>query len=83
MRWFSPVIFLGAAAYVLWYNQSHVDSVLMFPFADAIFPSAKGDPQALGRVSAFLLAGVGGVLGLKSAYLELRDAKARKETLGS
>lgn len=59
MRFLTPVLFFAAAGYVQWFNTSHTDEVLMFPFIDVLYPDAAGDPHAMGEASAVLLAAIG------------------------
>lgn len=75
-RWISPLLFFAAAAYVFQYNEGHTDSVLMLPFVDAIFPSLKGNPVAIGLRSVMLLVGIGGLLCLSPIIGLFRSQKS-------
>lgn len=67
MRFFTPVVLLLAAAYVLVHNQRSPDEVLALSFMGRVVPSIADDPRALGQASAGLLAAVGGLLLVRAA----------------
>ena len=67
MRFFTPVVLLLAAAFVVIYNRRSPDEVLALSFMGRLFPSIASDPRALGDASAGLLALVGGVTLLRAA----------------
>ena len=58
MRFLTPVVFAGAAAYVGWFNAAHGDRALILPFLDALDPSVAGDPAAEGALTVKVLAGL-------------------------
>lgn len=61
-RYLTPILFFAAAAYVDWHNTSQSGSVLMFPFIDLVYPAAKGDPVQLGKISVWMLVGIGALI---------------------
>jgi hypothetical protein len=76
VRWFTPAFFLVAAAWVAWHNAHDSGRTFLFPFVESLVPSTRGDPAAMGRVSVWILAGLGGVFLLRSVWWEVR---ARRE----
>ena len=62
LRYVWPLLFFGAAGWVWQYNGSHSDRKVVFPFVDVIVPSAAGDPQRMGEISAYIVAGLGVIL---------------------
>ena len=56
IRWFNPLLFLGAALWVWRYNQTHTDRKLMLPFMEAL---VGPDPVAQGEISWQILLAVG------------------------
>ena len=61
MRFFTPVLLLGAAITLRIYNPSESGDVLLFPFIETLVPSTEGDPMAQARVSEWILWGAGGL----------------------
>ncbi len=47
-RWFSPILFFAASAYVYHYNSTRTDSVLLLPFME---PLAGPSPHAQGQMT--------------------------------
>lgn len=47
-RWFSPLLFFVATAYVYHYNSTRTDSVLLLPFLE---PLVGPSPQAQGQAT--------------------------------
>lgn len=76
MRWITPLLFLGAAAYVWHYNQTHASSKLLFPFLQAL---VDGTPEQLGQWSAGLFAGIGVLFAVLALRDEIRDRRERDE----
>ena len=56
-RFLVPVVLLAAAAWLLNNNQT-ADEVIAFSFVDDLVPSTRGDPQAMGRFSVWILVGL-------------------------
>ncbi len=77
-RFLSPILFLGAGAYVWWFNSQHTDRLLAFPFITALFPSLEGDLSGQGKASAAMMLGIGGLL-LILALLRRRPAEPGQE----
>ncbi len=75
MHFLTPALLFGAAAAVHFYNASHTESVLLFPFVERIFPSTAGNPGAMGAVSVKLLA----ALGCVSLALQAWNARRRAQ----
>lgn len=73
MRFITPLIFFGAAGYVWWYNQNHLDRIVMAVVIDLIAPATKGDPFAQGRLTVYLLAAVGGLFLVRDVIWYLRE----------
>ena len=55
MRFFTPVLLLGAALTLHLYNPSDTGEVLLFPFVDLLVPSTEGDRMAQAEVSERIL----------------------------
>jgi hypothetical protein len=79
MRWLWPVLMFAIAGWVAFYNSSHTDRKLLFPFVDAIFPDLAGDPAAMGERSVLLLLGVAGVVTLLTFIEQLRAIARRAQ----
>ena len=62
LRYVWPLLFFVAAGWAWQYNGSHADRKVVFPFVDVIVPSVAGDPQQMGEVTVYLVAGLGVVL---------------------
>lgn len=58
MRWLWPLLMFAITGWVWYYNQSHTDRQVLFPFVDEIFPELGDDPIAMGRRSFELLLGL-------------------------
>jgi hypothetical protein len=78
MRFLTPILFAAAGAWVLYYNGSHADSVLLLPMIDQIDPSTAGNPQAQGQRSAQILFALAGVFALwdTAMWLKARNSAA-------
>jgi len=74
MRFLTPTVLLGMAAYVHHHNTTTGGRVLLFPFIDKIVPSTEGNPYEMGEASVYLLAGLG-VLSLVLAIVGRMRAK--------
>ena len=59
MRFFTPVLLLGAALTLHLYNPTETGEVLLFPFIDTLVPSTEGDRMAQAEVSEWILWGTG------------------------
>ncbi len=66
MRFFSPVVFAGFAAYVAWEATNGDDRIVAFPMLKAVLPESQQDPQSLGLASAVLLAAFAVFTGLRA-----------------
>ena len=65
MRWFVPLLLIGAAVYVAQYNSTHQEGVIVIAFLDLV-PGIGSDPKTLGARSWQLLLSLGVVsLGLR------------------
>lgn len=67
-RYLPAVVFLGAGAFVLWYNASSSDSVLALGFIDELWPKAKGDLQLQGRITGIGFLVLGFLFGFRAVY---------------
>ena len=70
-RWLPPIVLFVMAAYVRNFNQTHVDSALLFPLLDYV-PSLKGDLVAQADASWKFFAVLGGVVTVASLYDQIR-----------
>lgn len=61
-RFFSPLLFLGAGAGVLWFNSQHTDRVLAFPFMTTLMPSLEGDLAGQGQATGMAMLVIGALL---------------------
>lgn len=73
MRFITPVLFLAAAGYVYWYNQNHLDRLVLAFVFDLLVPSSKGDLVAQGRYTVMTLAGVGVLYLIRDIIWYLRE----------
>ena len=65
MRWFVPLLLIGAAVFVAHHNSTTEDGVIIIAFLDLV-PGIGSDPKTLGARSWQLLLGLGVVsLGLR------------------
>jgi len=76
IRFFTPLVFFSAAAFVTWNNGQGGD-ILAFGFLGSIFPEIAGDPAALGRASVGLLIAVGVLTGVSAGLREVRSRGAQ------
>lgn len=74
-RFLAPLLFLGAAGYVWWFNQNHTDRILLLPFIPIVKPSLEGDLHAQGEITAQFLAAVGLLLLVIAGIPRRRRAK--------
>ena len=74
-RFLAPLLFLGAAGYVYWFNLNHTDRVLILPMLPMLKPSLEGDFKAQGELTAQVLAGVGLLLLVIAAIPRRRPKK--------
>lgn len=72
MRFLTPILFFAAAAYVSWYNQNHVDRLILAYVFDILVPSSKGDPFTQGRLTVYALGGAGLVFLIRDIVWTLR-----------
>ncbi len=79
MRYLTPTLLIGTGAFVLWYNGSHGQSVIMLPFLSAIFPSLGTDPAAQGDVTAVLFFVLGGIFLVSAIVAQLRARRDRAD----
>lgn len=61
MRFVTPIVFFGTAAFLAVYNSRGADDILAFSFIPAVWPEAAGDPQKLSGASIALVAGMGAI----------------------
>jgi len=59
-RFFTPILLLGAAAYVWWNNQQDGEIIALFFLGD-IFPTIAHNPRELGKLTVGILGAVGGL----------------------
>lgn len=80
MRFFAAVFFFAAAGYVYWYNQNHLDRLVLQLVLDVLVPSSKGDPFTQGRLTVNILVGIGTLFFLRDFVGWLRENRGvRKE----
>ena len=79
MRYLTPTLLIGTGAFVLWYNGSHGQSVIMLPFLASVFPSLAADPAAQGDMSAALFFALGGIFLVSALIAQLRTRKHRAQ----
>ena len=72
MRFLTAAFFVAGAAYVWWYNNNHLDRLVLAWVFDLLVPSSKGDPITQGRWTVWTLAGVGGVFFVRDLIWTLR-----------
>ena len=65
MRFLPPIVFLGTASGVHFYNASQSGRVLTFPFLERLFPSMARNPQAMGEATVMLRGAIGGLMLLR------------------
>lgn len=65
-RFITPLLFFAVAAGVHWYNGQDNGQIMAFPFIELLIPEAKEDLAVRGRVSVWILLGVGSLMTLKS-----------------
>lgn len=82
MRYFVPVVFFAAAAYVWWFNDTHTNEWLLVPFLDAI-DSLRGDRDAQALWSWRILAGLGVLLLVWTIFGDLRSKNQRSKKKSS
>ena len=75
MRFLTPLVFFGTAAFLAVYNSRGADDILAFSFIPTVWPAAAGDPQRLSGASVALVAGLG-VIFLARDLLRLRGERA-------
>lgn len=61
MRYFTPTLFFGAAAYVGWSNAQGGDRVIAFSFLQGIMPESARDPASLGQATVAILLGIAAI----------------------
>ena len=81
MRFLTPTVLLGMAAYVHHHNTTTGGRVLLFPFIDKIVPSSAGNPYAMGEASVFFLAGLGSLTLVLAIVSRVRANRARRAML--
>lgn len=64
MRFFSPIVFVGIAAYVAYEATNGDDRVIAFPLLGSVLPDTHQDPQSMGLATAALLAAFAAFRGL-------------------
>ncbi len=70
---------LGLAGVAVWLHLRNADAaqVIAFSFVDDLFPSTRGDPQAMGRVTVWIVAGLAGASAAWNGWRELQHREAR------
>ena len=76
MRFFTPVVLLGAAVTLHLYNPTESGEVLLFPFVDMLVPSTEGDRLAQAEVSERILWGIGTLSLLLSLWRWRKESAA-------
>ena len=74
-RYFSPFILLAAGAFVLWFNHSTSDRVLILPLIDTVYPAVKGKLSLQGDITAGIFFTLGGLWLMRSLWLSLGKPK--------
>ncbi len=67
MRFVVPVLFLAVAAWVWWTAGQDPNAAVVLPLLDRLDPSLRDDPPRWGRLSAGVLAAVGGLMLARAA----------------
>lgn len=73
MRFLAALFFLGLGTYVWWYNQNHLDRIVLAYVLDWVFPASRGDIQLQGRLSAYVAWGAGALFLLRDLYWWWRE----------
>lgn len=76
MRYLSSLVFLVVGGFVAWFNHTHEDRVILFPFLDRLFPSLDGNLPDQGRLTAILFLVVGIVLAAWAILMQVRERRA-------
>ena len=71
MRYLFPVLCFALAGFVWYYNSTHTDSYLLFPFLDAV-PPLRGDLDAQSTWSSILFASIGAIALIGTVIGDLR-----------
>ena len=74
MRWFTPVLFLAGAAALHVSNRGGHGQVIALLFMGDLL-GLEGDLDAQGRATVYLMAGLGGVLGIWHGARALVEAR--------
>jgi hypothetical protein len=77
-RYFVPVLFLAATAWLVWQNQQG-GQVMVVPFVDVLFPATAGKPALMADRSAQLMAAATGLLFLWSIVEHIQALRRREE----
>lgn len=73
-RYFAPVVFLAATAWMIWHNQQGGD-LLIVPFVDLMFPATARDRALMAERSAQVMSGITVVLFIWTFIEHLRDLR--------
>ncbi len=80
MRFFSGFVFVAVGAFVYWYDATHAGGqTLILPGLDMLIPRLARDHAEWGRLSAYILAGVGVLLLLRAMVLSWRERDDRDD----
>lgn len=75
MRFFSPILFFGTAAFVAYHNTHSSGELYVFPFVTTFWPEAAGDPEKLTQGTVGLFAALGAIFLVRDLR---RMARARQ-----
>jgi len=73
-RFLVPIVLLVAAAW-LWQHNQTGEEVIAFSFVDDLMPSTRGDSQAMGRISVWILIGLAAFSTAWNGWRELQRHK--------
>jgi len=76
-RFLVPLGLLGIAIWV-WHHNTTATDVIAFSFVADLVPSTRNDPQAMGRVSVWILLGLSAASAAWNGWRELRRREATK-----
>lgn len=76
-RFLVPLGLLGISAWV-WNHNLTATEVIAFSFVDELVPSTRGDPQAMGKVSVWILLGLTAASGGWNGWREVRHRRAQE-----
>jgi hypothetical protein len=78
MRWLWPLLFFAVTGWVAWYDDTHTNQKIVFPFVDTLFPSLHGDPAGMGERSVEILVGLSVLVLLFTIMEQVRAVMRRR-----